>query len=62
MPSVKIAILEIDGVELEYTQEMDLLEALTYIGYSATAFDENTILVGNDGDVLTDHNGNVLVR
>jgi hypothetical protein len=63
-PSLKVAILEIDGAELEYQTEMDLGVALTHIGYSPTgvAFDEDKIISNHTGDVMTNSAGNVMRR
>ena len=61
MGNVKVAILEIDGVELEYSQEMDLVQALNYVGFTGAGFNENLILVDQFFNVLCDQNGNVLI-
>lgn len=61
MGNIKVSILEIDGVELEYSQEMDLIEALNYVGFTGTGFNENLILVDELFRVLCDQNGNVLI-
>lgn len=35
MGTIKVAILEKDGVDYDYSVEMDLVQALTYVGASA---------------------------
>lgn len=62
MGSIKVGVLEIDGSELEYLTEMDLVQALNHVGYNPTGYDEDRILTGWDSQVLVDFNGNVLVR
>lgn len=59
MGNLKIAILEKDGEEYQFPVEMDLIQALTYAGFSG--FNENLILVNQFFDVLCDQNGNVLI-
>lgn len=60
MGTIKISILEIDGQELDYNQEMDLQLALDHIGFTGSGFDVDLILTGYEFEVLTDQDGNVL--
>jgi len=57
--TLKIAILEVDGVELEYSTEMDLNDALTFVGASS-GFNPDTILADQNFDSLYDNDGNIL--
>jgi hypothetical protein len=62
MGTIKVLIAEIDGNELEYSQEYDLLSALNYIGFNPQGFDVDIILTNHKGEVISNHLGNVLVR
>lgn len=46
MGTIKISVLEVDGVEYEYNMEMDLIDALTHVGVN-TGFDNITLDGGN---------------
>jgi hypothetical protein len=66
MPTLKITILEKDGVEYDYPTEMDLASALTFIGFTGgisgggATFNEDSLAVDYDGNVVTDCNGNIV--
>jgi len=60
MGTLKVSILEKDGVDYDYPIEMDLLEALNFIGFTGSGFDENLLLVNENFTVICDHLGNVL--
>lgn len=60
MGTIKIAILEIDGQELDYSQEMDLQLALDHIGFAGGGSDVDLILTGYEFEILVDQDGNVL--
>lgn len=62
MGTVKIAILEKDGVEYDTSVEMDLIAALDFVGFTGTPFDIDKILTGDEGQVLSNQYGNVIVR
>jgi hypothetical protein len=63
MPSFKVLIAEKDGVEFEYNTEYDLLTALIELGVVASApFDEDKLLTNHLGDVVVNHEGNVVRR
>jgi len=63
MPSFKILIAEKDGVEFEYNTEYDLLQALIDLGVVAgVPFDEDKILTNHLGEVVVNHNGDVVRR
>jgi len=59
MGTLKVSILEKDGEEYQFPVEMDLLQALAYVGFSG--FNEDRILVDEFFNVLCDQNGNVLL-
>lgn len=61
MGTVKVAILEKDGVEYELPVEMDLLDALAFVGFTGNAFNENLILTDYFFDILCDEDGNLLL-
>lgn len=61
MGNLKISILEKDGEEFQFPVEMDLIEALSFVGFTGSGFNENLILVNQFFDVLCDQNGNVLI-
>lgn len=61
MGTLKISVLEQDGVDLDFEQEMDLLQAINYVGFTGSGFNENLILVDQNFDVLCDEKGNVLL-
>lgn len=61
MGTVKIAILEKDGVDYDSPVEMDLLDALAFVGFSTSSFNENRILTDYNFDVICDEEGNVLL-
>lgn len=61
MAQIKVAILEKDGEEFEVPVEMDLLDALNFIGFTGAGFNENRILVDQFFNVICDQNGNVLL-
>ena len=61
MGSVKVAILEKDGEEYSFPVEMDLLAALSFVGFTGGSFNENLILTSNLFDVMCDQFGNVLL-
>lgn len=61
MGTVKVAILEKDGVEYEFPVEMDLIEALSFVGFSSSSFNENLILTDYFFDILCDEDGNLLL-
>lgn len=61
MGNLKISILEKDGQEFDFPVEMDLVEALNYVGFTGAGFNENLILVNQFFEVLCDQNGNVLI-
>lgn len=60
MGTIKIAILEIDGQEFDYSQEMDLQLALDHIGFTGGGSDVDLILTGYEFEILVDQDGNVL--
>ena len=60
MGTLKIAILEIDGQELDYSQEMDLQLALYHIGFTGGGSDVDLILTGYEFEILVDQDGDVL--
>lgn len=61
MGNLKVSILEKDGVDYDFPVEMDLTEALNYVGFTGAGFNENLILVNQFFEVLCDQNGNVLI-
>jgi hypothetical protein len=61
MGSVKVAILEKDGVEYDFPVEMDLIAALSFVGFTGGSFNENLILTNNFFEVICDQFGNVLL-
>lgn len=61
MGTIKISILEKDGEEYDYPVEMDLLQALNFVGFTGSGFNENLILTNQNFDVLCDQFGNVLI-
>lgn len=62
MGTIKIIIAEKDGVEFEYNTEMDLIQALTHVGFTASPFDPDNILTDYERNVLVDNEGNVLAE
>jgi hypothetical protein len=47
MPNIKILVSEIEGTELEYSTEYDLLSALNFIGFTGSQrFSRKTIPIG----------------
>jgi len=61
MGTVKISVLEVDGVEYDTVTEMDLLSALSHIGFSQNGFSEDLILCDETFNSLYDQDGNILI-
>lgn len=61
MGTIKISILEKDGEEFDVPTEIDLLTALSFVGFTGGVFNENLILTNQFFDILCDQFGNVLL-
>jgi hypothetical protein len=60
MGTIRIAILEKDGVEYDTSVEMDLASALAFIGFTGSGFSVDSILTDDKFSVLVDYNSNVV--